>query len=185
MQLGVQLFGDQAVLVPELVTRRSEMRAMTGRVGLVQSEGKIGSHTTRTVKLSDFSCFNTCSATEAPRRQPGQVGDKRSSSRMFEASALNWPTNGLSLVKRVSGGCPLGVIADHKKYQASVSTTAKPRSHVKHLLLPSAVLRLASNEAGDELRKQGHEDYDDNSSPEHHQTGCAPLYAGFPRIELH
>ena len=109
------------------------MRAITGRVGLLQSEGKIGSHTTRTVRLSDLSCCNTSSAAEAPRKQPGHVGEKSSTIRALEAARLNWFTNGLSLVRRVSGGCPLGVIADHKKYQARVSRKAKPRSHVHHL----------------------------------------------------
>ena len=110
------------------------MRAMTGRVGLLQSEDKIGSHTTKTVKLLEFSCFNPSSAAEAPRRQPGHVGDRRSTIRAFAAARLNWLTNRLSVVRYASGGCPLGVIGDHKKYQPSVSMKVKPRSHADHLL---------------------------------------------------
>jgi hypothetical protein len=110
------------------------MRAITGRVGLLQSEGKIGSHTTRIFRLSDFSCLNTSSAAEAPRKQPGHVGDKRSTIRMFEAAPLNWFTNGLSLVRRVSGGCPFGVIADHKKYQARTRAKPRPKSQGSHLI---------------------------------------------------
>jgi hypothetical protein len=49
----------------------------------------MGSHTTRTLNLTDFCCFNICSTAEAPRKQPGHVGDKRSTIRVFEAAALN------------------------------------------------------------------------------------------------
>lgn len=77
---------------------------MTGRVGLLQSEGKMGSQTTRTVKLSDFSCFNTSSAAEAPRKQPGQVGDRRSTILVLSAAWSNWVMNCCSLVRRARGG---------------------------------------------------------------------------------
>src|SRR5215831_20265814 len=108
------------------MTRLSGIRAIIGRVGLLQSEGKIGSHTTRMVSLPD-SCFSTSSAAEAPRKQPGHVGDKRTTIRTLDAAWLNWLTNRLLLVRRVSGGCPFGVIGAHKKYQATVSM-ASPRS---------------------------------------------------------
>jgi hypothetical protein len=116
------------------VTRLSERRPKTRRVGLVQSEGKIGSHTTRTAKLPDFSWFNTFSAAEAPRKQPGHVGDKRSTILTFALARLNSVTNGLSLVRRVSGGCPSGVIAENKKYQQAASTRPTPSSHAKYFL---------------------------------------------------
>lgn len=116
------------------MTRLSERRLKTGRVGLLQSDGKMGSHTTRTAKLSDFSCFNTSSAADAPRRQPGHVGDRRSTILTFVAARLNSVMNGLSLVRRVSGGCPLGVIADHKKYQQPASTRPIPRSHATYFV---------------------------------------------------
>lgn len=115
-------------------TRPSKRRAKTGRVGLLQSDGKMGSHTTRTARLSDFSCFSTSSAAEAPRKQPGQVGEKRSTILTFVLARLNSVTNGLSLVRRVSGGCPLGVIADHKKYQHAASTRPTPRNHATYLV---------------------------------------------------
>lgn len=44
--------------------------------------------------------------------------------------------------------------------------------------------RLASYNAGKELRKQDHQDHDDNSNPEKRQAGGAPLRAGFPKVEL-
>src|SRR5215469_5932935 len=116
------------------MTRLSGIRAITRRVGLLQSDGKIGSHTTRMVNLSDFSCLSTSSAAEAPRKQPGQVGDKRRTIRTFETAWLNWLTNGESVVRRVSGGCPFGVIEDHKKYQAKATTKNTPRSDQNHLL---------------------------------------------------
>jgi len=110
------------------------MRAITRRVGLPQSDGKIGSHTTKTVNLSDFSCFNSSSAAEAPRKQPGQVGDKRSTIRTFEAARLNSLTKGASVLRRVSGGWSFGVTADPKKYQARVTVDTVPRSDQNHLL---------------------------------------------------
>src|SRR5215469_6122853 len=123
------------------MTRLSGIRAMTGRVGLLQSEGKIGSHTTRTVSLPDSS-FSTSSAAAEPRKQPGHVGDKRRTIRTLDAAWLNWLTNRLSLVRRVSGGCPFGVIADHKKYQATVKA-ASPRSPQSHLFfaIPDTSIR--------------------------------------------
>jgi hypothetical protein len=48
----------------------------------------MGSHTTRTVSLPD-SCLSTSSAAEAPRKQPGHVGDKRRTMRTFDAARLN------------------------------------------------------------------------------------------------
>ena len=76
------------------MTRRSGMRPRIGRVGLLQSDARIGSQTTRTVNLSAFSRFNTSSAAEAPRKHPGQVGDSSSTILEFaEArsnSRLNW-----------------------------------------------------------------------------------------------
>src|SRR5215472_17417410 len=116
------------------MTRLSGIRVITGRVGLLQSDGKIGSHTTRTVNLSDFSCVSISSAAEAPRKQPGQVGDKRSIIRTFEPARLNWLTKGMSVVRRVSGGCPFGVIADHKKYQARTTAKTTPRNQKDRLL---------------------------------------------------
>src|SRR5215469_3565797 len=108
------------------MTRASGIRAITGRVGLLQSEDKIGSHTTRMVSLPD-SCFSIFSAAEAPRKQPGHVGDRRRTIRTLGAALLNWLTNGSTFVRRVSGGWPFGVIADHKKYQPTPNT-ASPRS---------------------------------------------------------
>lgn len=116
------------------MTRLSEMRPRTGRVGLLQSNGKMGSHTARTTKLSDFCRFNTSSAAEAPRKQPGHVGDKRSTILTFVASRLNSVTNGFSFLRRMSGGWTLGVIAENKKYQAAVNTRPKPRSHAKYFV---------------------------------------------------
>src|SRR5215469_6083461 len=123
------------------MTRLSGMRAITGRVGLLQSEGKIGSEITRTVSLPD-SCFSTSSAAEAPRKQPGHVGDKRRTIRTLDAVLLNWLTNRVSLVRRVSGGWPFGVIADHKRHQATVST-ASPRSPQSQLFfaIPDTSIR--------------------------------------------
>lgn len=77
---------------------------MTGRVGLPQSEGKMGSQTTSTVSWLVFSCFNTSSAAEAPRKQPGQVGDRRSTILVLLAAWSNWVTNCCSLFRRVRGG---------------------------------------------------------------------------------
>src|SRR5215469_17637438 len=114
------------------MTRLSGIRAITGRVGLLQSEGRIGSHTTRMVSLPD-ACFSTSSAAEAPRKQPGHVGDKRRTIRTLHAERSNWFTNKSSFVRRVSGGCPFGVMEDHKKYQATPSTAATRSPH-NHLL---------------------------------------------------
>lgn len=123
-------------------------------MGLLQSDGKMGSHTTRTTKLSDFCCFNISSAAEAPRKQPGHVGDKRSTILTFVASRLNSVTNGFSLVRRVSGGWPLGVIAENTKYQAAANTRPRPRSHAKYFVFAIYDAPfLASNEAGKNLRK--------------------------------
>src|SRR5215469_1010143 len=123
------------------MTRLSAIRAITGRVGLLQSDGKIGSHTTRTVSLPD-SRLSTSSAAEAPRKQPGHVGDNRRTMRTFDTARLNWLRNRLSLVRRVSGGWPLGVIGDHKKYQATVSA-ASPRSPQSHFffVIPDTSIR--------------------------------------------
>src|SRR5215472_5452214 len=116
------------------MTRLSRIRAITGRVGPLQSEGKIGSHTTRTLSLFDFSCFKTSSAAEAPRRQPGHVGDKRRTIRALEVLRLNSFTKASPLLRRVSGGWPFGVIAANKKYQASAKMKASPRSPSNDLL---------------------------------------------------
>ena len=70
-------------------TLTSEIRARTGRVGLLQSEPKIGSHTTRTVNLTDFSSLSNSSAAEAPRRHPAQVGDNSSTNRVLGAARSN------------------------------------------------------------------------------------------------
>src|SRR5215469_16546798 len=108
------------------MTLLSGIRDITGRVGLLQSEGKIGSQSTRTVSFPD-SCFSTSSAAEAPRKQPGHVGDKRRTIRTLDEARLNWLTNRLSLVSRVSGGWPFGVIGNHKTYQARASMTSPRR----------------------------------------------------------
>ena len=104
----------------------------------------MGSHTTRTARLSDFSCFNTSSAAEAPRKQPGHVGDKRSTILTFVLTRLNSVTNGLLLVRRVSGGCPLGVMAENKKYQAAANTRPNPSVQAKYFVFAIYTL-LASD----------------------------------------
>ena len=107
---------------------------MTGRVGLLQSDGKMGSHTTRIVKFPDFCWFSTFSAAEAPRRHPGHVGDNKSTILTSLAVRLNSLTNACALVSRVSGGWPLGVIPDQRKYQAISNATAKPIIHADRLV---------------------------------------------------
>jgi hypothetical protein len=170
-------------------TLSSGIRARTGRVGLLQSEAKIGSQTTSTVRLPDLSCFNTSSAAEAPRKQPGHVGDKSSTIRALAAAWLNSSTNcpALSALRRVSGGWPLGVLADHKKCQPSASATHTPASNGMYLFftIPTCP-ESASYQAGDHLRKQHHQEQDHNRGPEKNQTRRAASAAGrFPKVELH
>lgn len=69
------------------ITLRSGIRARTGRVGLLQSDARIGSQTTRMVRFTDRSCFSSSSIAEAPRKQPGHVGDSKTTKRAFSASA--------------------------------------------------------------------------------------------------
>lgn len=114
------------------ITRLSEMRAITRRVGLPQSDGRMGSHTTRTASLSDLSCFSTSSAAEAPRKQPGHVGERRSTILASLLARLKSVTNGVSVVSRVSGGWPLGVIAENKKYQQAANTRPRARSQAEY-----------------------------------------------------
>ena len=117
------------------------------------------------------------------RKPPQTTWPRRTIRVLSEAARLNWLANGVSLVRHVRSGGTLGVIADHKKYQASVRVKTKPRSHVNHLLFAkSTMLRLASNEAGEELTEEGHQDNSDNGSPEERQTGSALFCARFPIV---
>jgi hypothetical protein len=112
------------------LTLGSEMRARTGRVGLLQSDGNMGSQRTSTRRLDDFSFFSTSSTAEAPRRQPAHVGDNRSTKRAFSAPSLKSVLNcsGLFELRYVSGGWPSGVRADHRKCQPSKRPRTKPTS---------------------------------------------------------
>jgi len=116
-------------------TLLSGIRASTGRVGLLQSDANIGSQTTSTVSLGEISCFNTSSAAEAPRKQPGHVGDKSRTIRALAAAWLNSFANPRVLpgVRLASGGWPLGVLADHRKYQPNASPTHKAASSGRYL----------------------------------------------------
>jgi hypothetical protein len=99
-------------------------------VGLLQSDGNMGSQTTSTRRLGDFSFSSTSSTAEAPRRQPGHVGDNRSTKRAFSALLLKSVLNcsGLFELRYASGGWPFGVRADHKKCQPSERPRTKPTS---------------------------------------------------------
>src|SRR5437879_8383579 len=87
-------------------TLASGIRERTGRVGLLQSEASIGSQTTSTVRWGELSCFNTSSAAEAPRKQPGHVGDRSSTILALAAAWLNCYTKSLPMagLKSSSGG---------------------------------------------------------------------------------
>src|ERR671934_2344886 len=107
------------------IARLSAMRPRTNRVGLLQSERNIGSQTTKTFNFSDRLACSTRSAAEAPREHAGHVGESSSTMRALSAApsnaCLNWA--GLSGRIYVSGGCPLGVRPDHRKYQETNNTT--------------------------------------------------------------
>jgi hypothetical protein len=87
-------------------TRRSVMRCIANLVGGVTSDASIGSHTTNTRTLAAGCRARSSSTAEAPRRQPGHVGDKSRMTRKRSEAALNSRLNsssdcGCSLV---SGG---------------------------------------------------------------------------------
>jgi len=75
-------------------------------LGLDQSVGSIGSHTTRTRIGSRCVCSSNFSIADAPRKQVAHVGDSSSTSRSSPSallkSCLNWSR--LFRVSDVSGG---------------------------------------------------------------------------------
>jgi hypothetical protein len=134
----------------------SEIRARTGRVGLLQSDASMGSQTTRTVRLTAFSRFSSSSVAEAPRKQPGHVGDSRSTKRALSAAPANWCLNSSMLfaVRYVRVGWLSGVRADHRKCQPSKSAKATATKHSMYFLFAIRTCsRLTSYHTGNYLRK--------------------------------
>ena len=118
------------------MTRKSETRPCTMPLGLDQSVGKIGSHTTSTRTDIEGLCFKMSSIAEDPRKQYGHVGDNSRTNRVRSAESLNArrKASRLSGVKDVSGGCPAGVRDDPQKDQNAKTATAAAVKR-QHLVL--------------------------------------------------
>lgn len=136
--LATRCFGSQ-----NCRARPSAIRPSVLPLGGLQSVGRIGSQTTRTRTLRFASCASNRSAAEAPRRQPGHVGESSSTSLGTSASPSNAFSNWLkSAPLRVSNGCwPAGTDEGPHKYTASTSTTIAAATKSNALLLISLSLR--------------------------------------------
>src|SRR5258708_32558598 len=108
-------------------------RLSTMPLGLYQSVGNIGSHTTRTRTDIEGLWSKMSSIAEDPRKQYAQVGDRSRTNRVRSAEPLNArrKVSRLSEVRDVSGGCPAGVRDDPQKYQntKTATTAAATRPH--------------------------------------------------------
>lgn len=103
----------------------SETRDKVRLVGVCQSVGRIGSHTMNTRTSFDGSCFSKSSSAEAPRKQVGQVGESRVSTRTFSAASSKLFANWLKLLSVSSsmGGCPCGTRRLPKTCQPRAAAT--------------------------------------------------------------
>lgn len=77
-------------------TRRSVMRPIAKLAGGAPSDASIGSHTTNTRTFAAGCRERRSSTAEAPRRQPGHVGDKSRMTRTRSEAALNSRLNASS-----------------------------------------------------------------------------------------
>ena len=92
------------------LARRSGMRASALPLGGPQSVNKMGSHTTSSVSLRAGYRARSCAAAEAPRRQPGHVGERSRTRRGAAAPASKAALNSPKLAgeSRASGRWPAG-----------------------------------------------------------------------------
>jgi hypothetical protein len=156
------------------------------RLGLDQSVGSIGSHTTKTRIGDDWLCFSRFSIAEAPRRQVGQVGDnsktKRTSLVLLLKSRLNWSR--LLGVSDVSGGWPGGVPFEPQRYQTIRSAVTIAASQAPYLIR-AIDMSSPSNQARYRLREKDDAKNDNNSQPEQGDAQrAAPLALIAPDIQL-
>lgn len=111
------------------MTLWSGIRARTGRVGLLQSDGNIGSQTTKTVRLVylPFQDLFGCGApantlvTSGTTRAPFGIGGR--------PVELIFETLGVARLEICECWLPLGLCADQRKRQPSDSVWTKQPSH--------------------------------------------------------
>lgn len=105
-------------------------------LGLDQSVGNIGSHTTKTRIRPEGFFFSRSSIAEAPRKQVGQVGDSSSTKRSLSDAALkslrNFST--FASLREVSGGWPGGVPFEPQRYHPARSARIIATNHSADLL---------------------------------------------------
>ena len=145
-------------------TRGSETRRCTRRLGRNPSVGRIGSHTTKTFKRSEWFFLNTCPIAEAPRKQTGQVGDTSTSRRSSPAAPSNCAVNWATLLPFREVNLPP---EGPQRYQPLSSRSTTTTSRSKFLVF--SISSPGKNTSGD-LGKQNQQDYDGCGNPKDGDT---------------
>jgi hypothetical protein len=134
IRLATRCCGSQNCLI-----RRSESLRMTNVVGGSQSDGSIGSQTARTSTFAIGYFWRTRWTAEAPRRQPGQVGESNKMTRVRSVPALNASRTGSNefVSSLARGGCAAGARCPRSENPttAMIATAMITRSDLRQCLV--------------------------------------------------